>query len=135
MDGNLIRTLTAEPYSFSINTTGMNAGEHILAIYVYDYAGNEASLSETFTVIDTPDEETSFWELITGLSSVVFGAAGFTLWYYRKLRYRKPFKEFMDSKRFLNDVKKIAKKYKINDKKFEIYIKKSGISIWKDDLS
>ncbi|MCG3221708.1 MAG: hypothetical protein H7641_10045, partial [Candidatus Heimdallarchaeota archaeon] len=135
VDGNLIRTLTSEPYSFSINTTGMNVGEHILAIYVYDYAGNEDSLTETFTVVDKPDDETSFWELIAGLSSGVFGVAGYTLWYYKKLRYRKPFNEFKESTRLFKDVKEIAKKYKINYTKFEIYIKKRGISIWKDDLS
>jgi len=50
LDNNLMSTLTAQPYNFSLNATGLANGSHVLLAKGYDAAGNIGSASITVTL-------------------------------------------------------------------------------------
>jgi chitinase len=50
VDGTLSGTVTAAPYTFGIDTTGLPAGNHTLSAKAYDAAGNSSSAQVTVNV-------------------------------------------------------------------------------------
>ena len=59
VDGQASLTLTAAPYSFAVNTTGLTEGNHTLKATAKDAMGNTGTSSITVTVDNIPNQPPS----------------------------------------------------------------------------
>jgi len=138
VDGVLITTLNKTPYSVMIDTTGMSLGEHTVTAYVFDYAGNEASISDTFALLEASEVNRNFWKIMVSILSVVGGGSiGTDIILYKKLRYRKPYKYIKKNNiRLQSEIEDVlesyGKKFKDEEADFLIYLQGRDYTVTHD---